>query len=344
MLYGLRFRCCIASGLALSLAGCAIRPLPENHPLNFPRAATFDIVQRVRCEAKAGLESFKGRRDWDHVAKIIAATSIGFDFQFIMVENTNLTDGGLTFFRKATSPAPKGGLEVDLSGSATRERSDVRAFRVIEDLADVARADCSDFERPGPNLAYPISGSLRVDEVVRTYIQLEVITDLDDPKDDDNKINFTVQKGKKQRSGVFSETLEFNTKLTVGATPTLALSAVVGSFRLTHATVHGQAKRNDAHTLIVAFAQSPDFKDENPKARRARADRRRLIGKGEKVVRGARVESALAQGSSEHARNRVALELARVRNLLDDEQESARFLGKQLLTFMRPPDETGPGD
>jgi hypothetical protein len=341
MLYASRFRFCIASALVLPLAGCSIHPLPENHPLNFDRASTFDIVHRVRCEAKRGLESFKGRRSKEHVANIVAHTSIGFDFEFKMTEDSDLTGGGLTVSRGSTSSQPNGGHTVSLSGSAQRKRENIRAFRIIEDLADVAKADCS--ERPRSNLAYPISGSLRVDEVVRAYIQLERLTDLDDEDRlpaREHSIPFTDG----QKSAVFSETLTFKTTLRVGAMPTLTLSAVVGKFRVTSATVHGEAKRDDDHTLIVAFAQSPDFKDENLKARRARADKGKLVGKDRKVVRGARLESALARGSSEHARNRVALELARVRNLMDDERESARFLGKQLLTFMRPPDETGPSD
>ena len=342
MPYPLRFHCCIVSALALPLAGCSIYPLPENHPLNFPRASTFDIVERVRCEAKAGLDRFKNSKSKEHVAKIIAATSIGYDFEFTMIENNNLTEGGLTFFRKSTSPAPKGGLEVGLTGSATRERKNVRAFRIIEDLADVAKAECSP-RRPGANLAYPISGSLQVDEVVRTYIRLERMSDLDDPEEQDPEAAF-IKASEKKTGGVFSEHLEFKTTLTAGATPTLKLSAVTGSFRLTNATVQGEVKRDDVHSLIIVFAQAPNFKDENEKVRGARAARKKLIGKDKKVVRGARAEAALAQASSEHARNRVALELVRLRNLLDDEQEGARFLGKQLLRFLRPPDETGPGD
>jgi hypothetical protein len=350
MLYPLSFRCWIAFGLALPLTGCSIRPLPENHPLNFPRASTFDIVHMVRCEAKAGLDHFTNSKSKKHVADIIAATSIGYDFSFTMTEDNNLTGGGLTFLRKSASPQPKGGLEVGLTGEATRKRENIRNFRIIEDLADVAKADCS----PGPrsNLAYPISGSLRVDEVVRTYIQLERMTDLDAPKEDETEFIDPkvppalkqLKRGEQTRTGVFSEHLHFQTKLTAGAHPILTLSAVVGSFRLTNATVNGQITRDDDHTLIIAFAQNPNFKDENEKVRKSRAARTDLVGNDKKVVRGARAEAALAAESSEHARNRVALELARVRNLLDDEQEGARFLGKQLLRFLRPPDETGPGD
>ncbi len=135
-------------------------------------------MHRVRCEAKAGLESFKNSKSKEHVAKIIAATSIGYDFEFTMIEENNLTGGALTFFRKSTRvTAWRPRLT---NGSAKRKRENVRAFRIIEDLADVAKADCS--PGPGSNLAYPISGSLQVDEVVRTYIRLERMTDLEEPR------------------------------------------------------------------------------------------------------------------------------------------------------------------
>jgi hypothetical protein len=70
----------------------------------------------------------------------------------------------------------------------------------------------------------------------------------------------------------------------------------------------------------------------------------RVFGAVEKkIIRGPRLETGLAQANAA-ARNKVLLELARLRHLEDDEQEGAKFLGQRLLTFLRPPDETGTGD
>jgi hypothetical protein len=341
MMYPLRWRCCIAPALAVSLLGCSIRPLPENSPLNFPRASTYDIVQRVRCEAKEGLDRFRDSRRKDHIDLIVAATSIGFDFQFTMSETNNLVDGQLGLRGRSPNITSRR-LDVDLTGKVERTRSNTRTFRIIEDLADVDNADCS--IKAGPNLAYPISGKLQIGEIVRTYLQLERISDLDEPERE--TIVFNVPEGtgsaKAERKGVFSEQLDFRATLTGGATPKLVLDAVAGGFRITNARVTGVATRNDTHSLIVAFAQDPNFNDE--KVRRAIRERKTLIGRGRKLVRGARSETALAQESSAFARNRVNLELARLRNLRDDEQESSKFLGRQLLKFLRPPDENGPDD
>jgi hypothetical protein len=55
------------------------------------------------------------------------------------------------------------------------------------------------------------------------------------------------------------------------------------------------------------------------------------------------LQTAVVQANAT-ARNKVLFELARLRNLDDDEQENPKFLGQKLLTFLRPPDEIGPGE
>ena len=155
------------------------------------------------------------------------------------------------------------------------------------------------------------------------------------------------------RAGVFSEVLHFKTRLNASATPTLTLTAVPGRFRLTRASATGVVERTDDHTLIIAFAQDRGFKDDefNTKRDRARSQGKRYIdGKarklegGRRYIRGAHTEAAFAQASTKHAHNQVALELSRQRNLLEDREDGARFLGDLLLKGLRPPDETGLGD
>jgi hypothetical protein len=360
--------------LAFPLVGCSMHPLPENFPLNFPRASTFDIVQKVRCEAKAGLDRFKNSRHQDHIRQIVAATSIGYDFEFVMTENNNATDGNLHFAGRPKNKASDRKLDIDLTGTATKERANRRTFRIVEDLGDVANADCS-AEALRANLAYPISGSLRVDDLVYTYVTLERISNLD-PDDDDDSIAIPSDDPRK-RAGVFSEHLEFTTTLKLGANPILTMSAVAGSFRLTNARINGQVKRNDVHDVIIAFAQDPDFhtrevrravQQRNVGLGRTAAggvEKRVLLGRDlegterrivataqgrvvggaleKKIIRGPRLETGLAQANAA-ARNKVLLELARLRNLKDNEQEGPKFLGQRLLTFLRPPDETGTGD
>jgi hypothetical protein len=355
--------CCLVT-LAFPLAGCSVHPLPENFPLNFPRASTFDIVQKVRCEAKAGLERFKNSRRPEHIKLIIDSTSIGYDFKLVMTENNDATGGQLSFARLPSNPASDGSLNIDLTGQARKQRMNTRTFRLVEDLADVAKADCS-AEALRANLVYPIAGRLHVDDVVYTYVRLERMTDFDDDSVEQGDIAEPTPDpaNPRNRSGVFSEQLAFRTSLKLGATPTLTVSAVAGSFRLTKASVNAQIKRVDAHDVIIALAQDPELhkKEAAVQQRNAYLGRsasgasaRRIVARGaagaveervvvNKVIRAAKLETRLAQANAA-ARNNVYLELARLRNLSDDEQERPKFLGKQLLKFLRPPDETGPGD
>lgn len=341
MLYALRLCCCMAAP-ALGLLGCSMPPLPENSPLNFPRASTFDIVRKVRCEVKAGLDRFKHT---EHIKQIIRATSIGYDFKFILAETDGAAGGDLTFVDRPAKKSNKGSTTFDLTGSATKSRQNIRTFRIVEQLSDVEAAECSP-ETLRAELAYPIAGSLRADDVVSSYIRLERMTDLgeagepvavDDPA---------------KKTKVFSDYLLFNTKMNLQATPTLTVSAVAGSFRLTNATVQGSATRSDQHSLIIAFAQDPDFHTNELK--RAARNRVNLVAErrlpnapaaslAKSAISGPRMQTTLVAANAD-ARNQVLLELARVRNLADDEQESSKFLGQRLLTFLRPPGETGPGE
>ena len=331
-----RFRYGVAPALALSLAGCSTHPLPETFP-EPPTGVDIHIVQRARCEAKAGLEPFRRGSRKAHVDKIVANTSIGYYFKFEIGETNDATGGSLGF----TRPWPDKTFTLNLSGNASRSRTNNREFTIIEDLADVANikaADCP--EGVGANVAYPISGSLGIDEVCRAYIGVERISDLDKGAVGTAAVDQT-------RAGVFSEVLNFHTRLNASATPTLTLTAVPGRFRLTSATALGVAERTDDHTLIIAFAQDRDFKDDEFNSRgRALRQRGSFVQTGARggskggggSGRGAHTEAAIAQASTKYAHNQVALELSRQRNLLEDREDGARFLGELVLKGLRPPD------
>jgi hypothetical protein len=342
--------------LAVLLAGCSMRPLPESFPLNFARASTYDIVQHVRCEVKEGLLRVRntigrGKRK-DQVEAIIAATSIGYDFEFTMTEDAG-SDGGVGFSRNSSNKSSKATSAVGVTTEAQRTRRNIRAFTIVEELGDIARADCP-AEKAGANLAYPISGSLNVAEIVRTYMQLEIISNFAPLEGDDAELVSDVLEGagsrEKKRTGVFAEHIEFQTTISGDASPTLHLSTVGGGLRLTNASVGSMVSRTDAHSVIMAFAQDTDFKDPKVPKRSAKADAKAMTAKYErfrmlaaKDVRVPRTTTTLVQASAD-ARNKLVLELARLRNLRNDELEGAKFLGRQLLRFLRPPEESGPDD
>src|SRR5215813_12438385 len=89
----------------LPLLGCSIHPLPGD----IPRVATIDIVERIRCEAKAGLISVlrEDPRTQKLDARILEGTKIGYDFHFDITETNNdgtqATPGSLTLERLRTN-------------------------------------------------------------------------------------------------------------------------------------------------------------------------------------------------------------------------------------------------
>jgi hypothetical protein len=326
---------CCAAGLA----ACSIHPLPED----FSRASTFDIVERIRCEAQEGLRSF--RRDDPDVQRIVKATTIGFDFSFAMTENNNASSGVLQFDRPSFKDPGKG-FSLDLSASAARSRSNTRKFRIVETLTEIDQAKCLKSEGRR-NLVYPIAGATGLGEVVSTYIRLELLTSFDDtPAGGVGTLH--------GKNVVFGDVLKFTTDLTAGATPTLTLTAVAGSLRLTNASFAASATRNDVHDVIVALASDETVDPPEtsqilrsgrsfvrgelpPSASRswfARVERREIVA--EDVVPDSRSLTAIVQKDAS-ARNRVLIELQRLRNLEDDDREAPRLLGERFLEIMRLP-------
>jgi hypothetical protein len=314
--------------VACALTGCSIHPLPDD--LSLTKASTFDIVERVRCEVQEGLLSFP--QNDRHFRKIVADSNIGYDFTFHMVEMNNADEGKLTAKRVGHGG---GSLTLDATGTADLTRDNKRVFRIIEDLKDVASADCSPARRA--NWVYPITGATGMGEVVRTYIKLEMLSDLKTGATDAPTITSNI---------VFADSLTFTTHFNVGIAPTLVLSAGVASLKVTNASVKASADRMDTHSLIVALARDhPDLDVDDVGTMRgrgkafqreklARVERKELIETD--VLRDERQVRALVQKNS-GARNRILIELQRLRDLQDDAREAPRILGQRLLDLLRLP-------
>jgi hypothetical protein len=206
----------------------------------------------------------------------------------------------------------------DLTGSATRTRTNTRQFRIIETLAQLKQANCPDGPKR-PNWMYPIAGGIGMDELVSTYINLERVSDLaggfvPSPSSKDYPKADTV---------VFSDQLEFTTILSGGVTPTLTLETISGRLRLSKATINPSASRSDTHTVVVALAKDGSFV-EPPAARSALA--RMAVSSAAPLSRqGARKVDAVAEQAGP-AKSRVLFELERRRLLLEDQTLFTRFL------------------
>src|SRR5262249_5382642 len=133
------------------------------------------------------------------------------------------------------------------------ERQNVRTFQIIEDLAELKKAKCSG-EPPAANPAYPITGAIGMDEVVRTFVKLDKLTAFRMGQFD-KKEGFGAKKGKEKEfreSIIFSDDIEFTTTVTAGVNPELKLNP--GSrLRVTEASIFGSAYRRDQHLVVVAL-------------------------------------------------------------------------------------------
>jgi hypothetical protein len=333
---------CIVLSL-IPLSGCSIHPLPGD----IPRVATVDIVERMRCEAQEGLkEGIKGLKA-PLVAQILQGTTIGYDFQFDVTEDNNEgtkeAPGSLTFKRKGRNDDL---FTLGLTASSEKRRQNVRRFRIVEDLKVLDKANCSS---EAVNWVYPIAGATGMGEVVRTFVKLETMADLQHTRPDTSS-SFPSALPQDYANVVFSDVLKFTTTLTASAAPTLKLNAAVGSLRLTDASIVGAAARTDEHDVIVAIARDKTHivretingvervrvvaAKRSPRTAIAAAKRNELIAR--EVVRDSRIATALIQKDAD-ARNRVLIELQRLRDLEDDAREAPRLLGERLLEIMRTP-------
>ena len=312
-----------AGALVVGLSACSVHPIPDD----VTRVSTADIVKSIRCEVLAGLESF-APNEMAKAAPIVRATTIGYDFTFNITEDNNANGAGdgpfLTF-------ANGGKVKLDLTGGATLQRNNIRKFTIIEPLLDLAkddnRARCSD-RTTRANWTYPIAGKIGMDEVVRTYLKLEMLSELDVTT---GGAPFT------STNVVFADDLEFTTKFGAGSTTTLVLDAVVGRLKVTNASINVGASRNDVHKVVVAMTRKTIPVDERRRVRNGidpKQDRLALLLSDN--VRDPRAQARLIE-IDEEARTRVAMELYRRRSLNDVDNEPARVLGQRLLDVLKLP-------
>jgi hypothetical protein len=249
------------------------------HPLpgDFSRKGTYEIVEKIRCE---GAEAIRGIPK-DH--PFLRTAFIGYDFDFHITETNDIagaTSGGrgkLTFTdkHKATS-------KIEIEGAAERERKAQRTFRIIESLEQLRTADCSS-EKARENWVYPITGSIGMYEIVRTYVGLERLTTLvSRPRPGPGAFGGADKPLPPGVTGdapvVFSDVLEYTTSLGVGVRPTIELNASgIGKFRLSGLSLFGDASRVDVHKLTVVLTRdSVGATTEPPKFRSLAANTRSM--------------------------------------------------------------------
>jgi hypothetical protein len=208
--------------LALSslLMGCSIHPLPED----VSRKSTYDIVEKIRCEAKAAVE--------DHGQGFNKA-AIVYNFEFKITEHNDANVG----FSLLDSLKGPGSVKVNASAQADLIRDGNRNVEVIDSFDDLRKLNCTRDREA--NWLYPLTGDVGMYNAVATFIRLQ---QADNPGG--------------TRIFAFADTLTYTTTFTGGANATLTLApaAVLDQFRFTAANAAATGSRVDMHKVTITMA------------------------------------------------------------------------------------------
>jgi hypothetical protein len=242
-------------------------------PQDVARFETYQIVAKIRCEMRDAIRGFAIKtievtnpdiaeslnngsisfRNLDRkslhpdVQRVIDKydhTAIAYEFTFDITE-TN--DASANFDLLGTFS--RGPLKVGLKAGNERERQNKRNFRVVDTFEKLAVAVSDEYctgLSAGKNWLYPITGSIRLDELVGAFLDLN------------QSGNLSGKEGKDLPT--IADTIEFTTKLTGSASPSIELTPVGRGFELVKAGFGGDVSRTDVHTVVIVLSLPPEPK------------------------------------------------------------------------------------
>src|SRR5712691_2557835 len=147
----------VISVLAPILASCSMHPLVDD----VTRSTTFDIVEKIRCEARRAII--------EHAQRLGNDTTIAYEFTFDITE-TNNASGNLTWFLPLTG----GNFKLAASAGSDLKRQANRNFTIADTFGDLRKTNCS-AEVLEKNWIYPIAGEIGIYEVLATFAKLHGI-------------------------------------------------------------------------------------------------------------------------------------------------------------------------
>jgi hypothetical protein len=273
------------------LAACSIHPLPED----FSRSSTFEIVQKIRCEAREAIiaialtENGKGRIDaflsdpnaatQDRTARIEKAgdfmlpplrrVAIGYTFKFSITEG-NGGSGEAVF----ELPFSNGAFSLGLNVGEDKKRKAERSFDIVEGLPKVLADPTLQCEPGAQNWKYPITGEIGLKEIIRTYSNLanlnlfprnERSSSRDEAGQTGQSQNQRQTSAQSRKIYQFTDELTFTTTYNASAEPSVELKPVARNFRLTRASAVIGGRREDVHSVTVALAPESDREENTAK-------------------------------------------------------------------------------
>lgn len=243
-----------------------LRTLLENHAVIMEldevdkRAGAFASITEAELEEVAEqLQTARGRGNLDQevlgISKGISATirkylgdyasvAAAYDFDFQITE-VNDVEAGVGFKLPWKSP---GLVDFGIDGKLHKTRVGKRTFAAQETFGEITVTkdhwcDKQAFKGPARNLMYPMTGSIGMRKVVRTFVKI-------------------VEQGGGKDS--FVDVLTFTTVIGGSLKPTLKLKEVPGSFRLVNATVDLSGERTDLHSVKISLVFPKKKEDKKP--------------------------------------------------------------------------------
>jgi hypothetical protein len=276
-----------AIGVAVSVTGCAIHPLPDD----VTGVSTFTIVKKIRCEARDALKEYliswltnprahdnpaaaqyigealkDGRLPVEDFYKksVIGAltaseqqrvqtfrnTAIAYDFTFDMTEMNNL-DPTVNL----TRPLRDQTFSASVGANFDRTRENTRTFTISDTFSGlftkIPPKYCDNITE-GRNYLYPVTGTIGVNEMVKTFIALTLFGDLSSeqssPSDDAKAASPPPTMG---------DTLKFTTTVALSPSPMITLTPIGTALQIANANLMAKLSREDMHEVIVALALPP---------------------------------------------------------------------------------------
>jgi hypothetical protein len=187
---------------------------------------TPELIERL---TKAIAKSI-GLNERDEKILTLANIAVVYTFDFNITEN-NKADGGAAFKLPFTTPKI---FDLSTAASLNLTRQGQRQFSAGDRWGSLIANHnmCKDGWPQHRNIVYPLDGSIGVDRVIKTFL------------------NIAEQGGAKDN---FVDTLVFTTQVSAGANAAIKLDAVPHSFRLVSATAGLNGSRVDIHKLVLSL-------------------------------------------------------------------------------------------
>jgi len=266
-------------GAALLLAGCALHPLPDD----VTGRSTFQIVQKIRCEARDALNEIsadvlqnnskqaytnalaqevrEGKvkvtdvfdltkeyarrvdREVYPYFSTFALSALALGFEFNITE-TNNAQADSNFLETFS----RGVFKLNAKVGSKYDRNNTRKFDVGETFLEVYELldeECRKYPDGTKNYVYPITGNIGLKEAIETFINLN-----------SRSIDPTAPKPQ-EGLATFVDTLRFTTTYTAGATPAITLTPASSRFNLVDAQLGLSVERADIHQVAISLVAGP---------------------------------------------------------------------------------------